>query len=217
MDRTTLIEELKKKYNLEVYIALVMTDNSVIPLLFDLIEQDKSSLKFLCEKIIRELSQEKPELLYPYFERMSQLLDSENNFIKWGFILSLPNMLTVDQEHKWEKISKQFYALIDSNSIVVFGNFVSGLPIILNKHPEDEDFIMSKLLSIENHVFLHKNEVSPECINVAIGHIINYFDKIYAKSNYKQEMITFAQKNLNNDRYPVRRKAKAFLKKQLTI
>lgn len=100
MERETLIKELKQKLDLKIYVAQAIEDKTVIPMLLDIIETDRTAMKYLCEIIIREISEESPEFLYHYFERMAMLLKSENSFIKLGFILTLPNMLKVDNENK---------------------------------------------------------------------------------------------------------------------
>jgi len=60
---------------------------------------------------------------------------------------------------------------------------------------------------------MYKNNISPECVNVAKGHILDLFDKIYSGSKYKKDMLRFAENNIDNPRNQVRMKAKAFLKK----
>ncbi len=81
MERELLIEELKKKPDLKIYISQTIKEPSMIPMLFDMIETDKTAVKFLCEKIIRAVSEENPDILYPFFDRMANLLNSENSFI----------------------------------------------------------------------------------------------------------------------------------------
>lgn len=68
-------------------------------------------------------------------------------------------------------------------------------------------------MKIDEHTFLHKGEVSPECLNVAKAQIIDCFDRVYPKSQYKSQILTFVQANVDNTRSQVRSKAKRFLKK----
>ena len=212
MDKERVIEHLKEKRAVDYYVNQVNADNSVLPILLEVIETDKTSLKFLCEKIIRQLSESHPRMLYPYFERMARLWESENNFIKWGFILSLPNLVGVDAENKWEKVHEAYLALLKSDALVTCGNAVAGVWKILQKYPQYEKGIMDILLNIDRQPFLNKGEVSPECLNVAKGHILNCFTRIYPSSFYKDEMRAFARANLDNPRRQVRQKAQKFLK-----
>jgi hypothetical protein len=38
------------------------------------------------------VSEKKPELVYSYFDFLVKLLDSENNFLKWGSIITISNL-----------------------------------------------------------------------------------------------------------------------------
>lgn len=211
MEKDTLIEHLKEKHAIEVYAKQAVEDKSTLPILLEIIETDKTSLKFLGEKIMRQLSESHPEMLYPYFERMARLWESENNFIQWGFILSVPNLVRVDVENKWEKVHDAYLALLKSDALVTCGNAVAGVWKILQKYPQYEQDFLDILLKIDRQPFLHKGEVSPECVNVAKGHVLDCFARIYPASSYKDELRAFAQANLDNPRTQVRQKAQKFL------
>lgn len=213
MKQESILEALGKKLDADDYITMVTKSEDGIPLLLGLIESDKSSIKFLCEKIIRRLSEKQPEILYPHFERMSKLINSQNSFIKYGFILTLPNMIKVGHDRKWNTFIEQYISLLDTDNIVVFGNAVTSMWKVLDKCPEYESIIVPKLLDVDGHLFLHKNDVSPECVNVAKGYILDFFDKTYSRSNYKKEMLCFAENNIDNTRNQVRIKAEAFMQK----
>lgn len=213
MEKEKLIEELKKKSDVKIYADYAMEDPSIIPALLEIIETDKTAVKFMCEKVIRALSETNPKNLYPFFERMAMFLNSENSFIQWGFLMSIPNILKVDSAHKWENIRKQYLSFFDNNAISPFGNAVSAVPKILQQYPGDETMILPKLLKIDEHVFLYKGEKSAECLNVAKGHIIDCLDKIYPASKFQKEINEFVSSNINNSRNQVRIKVKKFLAK----
>jgi len=212
MNKDSLINELKQKHPLEVYVDRAITESTRLPILLEIIETDKTALKFFCEKIIHQVSQRQPGLLYPYFERMAALTHNENNFIKWGFIQSLPNLLVVDQAHKWPKVNQHFLALLDSPSVVTYGSAVAGIPKIVRQYPQYEPEYVSKLLKVDQHTFLYKGEVSPECQNVSKAHIIDCFTQMYPDSKFKQQILSFVQANRENPRKQVRQKAARFLK-----
>lgn len=212
MEKGQLITLLREKRELAFYTTLVQDDPAILSLLFDLLEREKSAVKYLCEKTVRQLSVQSPALLYPCFDRMAALLDSPNNFIKWGFILSVVNMLPVDCEDKWKDIECKYLSFYSAREIPAFGNAVKSLPKLLNVHPELEGQIVPGLLYIDGHVFYHKGQPSQECLNVAKEHIIDCFLEIYGSSAYQKEMLGFARDNLQNPRAGVRSRAKRFLK-----
>ena len=212
MEREALVDLLKQKLELNDYVDLVLKDKTILPLLLEIIETDKTAIKFLCEKIIRKISEEHPEILYAFFERMAMLFDSENNFIRWGFMKTITNLIRVDEENKWTTIHEHYFSFLDSTSIVVFGNAVSGVSKILRKYPQYEKEILPKLLNIDQHTFLYQGEVSPECTNVAKGQIMDCFSEIYGTSQYKNEIRAFVLANIDNPRKKVGNIAKRLLR-----
>jgi len=42
-------------------------------------------------------------LVYPYFDFLVKLLDSENNFLKWSAIITISNLSSVDSKNQFEK------------------------------------------------------------------------------------------------------------------
>ena len=93
MEREQLMTELRKKEDSKVYAELGYRDDSVIPLLIEIMETEKTAVKYQAEKAVRKISEERPAMLLPYGDRLIGLLDSENNFIKWGMLLTLPGLL----------------------------------------------------------------------------------------------------------------------------
>ncbi len=213
MEKSELKAWLKSKQDISTYVDIVSGDESLIPQLLEIIETNKTAIKYQAEKIIRKISDKSPLMIYKFFERIAALLDCSNNFIKWGAILIIPNLLEVDKEHLWFKVRARYFETYRATQIVEFGNGVKGIDKILASYPEEEFLLVPLLLSIDQHTFLYKGEVSKECHNVAIGQIIEMFDKIYPKSLYKKEMILFVEKNIYNERKTVRAKAYKFLKK----
>lgn len=213
MKKPELITWLKERQETSYYTEKVSSDRSLIPLLLEIIETDKTAVKFQAEKIIRKISEDKPIIIYPYFERLAKLLDCRNNFIKWGVILMIPNLLKVDNGHLWYIVRERYLKSFQATQIAEFGNAIKGLGKILTAYPEEEKNILPLLLAIDNHTFLYKGEYSKECQNVAKGQIIDVFDELYPESSYKKEMILFTENNLDNERKSVKAKAKKFLNK----
>lgn len=210
MNKEEWIARLKQKEELQNYINGIQEED--ISILLEIIENEKTAVKYLAEKIIRGISQENPKMLYPYFERITKLLDSDNGFIVLGTLLTIPNILLVDKEKKWKTIKEKYFSFIDTESIAIFGNVVTGLSKIIESYPEEENNIVQKLLKIDNHVFIHKKQPSEECNNVAKGHILDFFLGIALHSEYQKEMLYFAKENIANSRNQVRVKAKKLIK-----
>ncbi len=204
MDKEQLISKLREKKE-------VAYDAETIPVLLEITETEKTAVKYQAEKLLRAGSAENPLLLYPYFTRIAALLDHPNRFLKWGSMLTIANLLSVDGKHFWYGIREKYLRSYESQEIAEFGNAVQSVPKVLAAYPEDEKTILPLLLEIDSHPFFRKGEPSPACTDVAKGHILDCFTALFPASAYQKEMISFAKRNRKNARGQVRTKATRFL------
>jgi hypothetical protein len=213
MQMEQLKEMLKTKPDIFELADQCINNTYQIKLLFDIMETEKSSIKFTCEKTLRIISDIEPLILYPYFDRIVKLLDSDNNFILWGAIISISNIICVDDENKFEKIYEKYFSYLSSPSMITAANIVGNSYKIILSRPQYEKDITKKLLNIKNYTYSNKNAPSPECKNILYGHMLDCFDEYFEISSMKEQILAFAKEQLNNSRLPVAKKAEKFLKK----
>ena len=210
--KETIFEKIKEKTTTDEFVDMVSSNHTMIPVLFEIIHLDKGTQKFYCEKIIRKLSELSPELIYPYFNDVVQMVESENKFVKWGGIITLTNLLSEDHEGRFRQVFDSFYNLIDSEVMVTAVNIINNTWKIVEYYPDLETQITDKLLSIESNAYMHKGKISSECKNIVLGAVINCFGTYYAISDRKLEIIAFVKRRKNNTRKKVAKAAVEFLK-----
>ncbi len=171
----------------------------------------KGTLRYGFEKVLRKVSEERPELVYPYFDRYVELLDSPNSFLKWGAILTIANLAPVDTEGRFEKIFKKYYAPVRGPVMVTAANAIGASVKIIQAKPELARRIRRILLEIEQAEFEKHGEPSPECRNVAIGQTIDAFDQVFDRIDDRGAVVSFVRRQLDNTRPAVVKKARAFL------
>ncbi len=207
------IQRLKQKPETDDFVDEVIQEPEIISVLIEIIKKDKGSVKFYCEKIVRIISERRPILVYPYFDDVASLIDSQNNFIKLGVIITLSNLISVDNENKFKSIYEKYFSLINSDSMITAGNVVKNAWKIVMKNPGWEDDITKRLLSLSANTYLNKGEPSPECKNIIFGDAIDCFNQYYEMSGNKEEIIEFVTNQRNNPRKQVAKKAESFLKR----
>lgn len=210
--KSVLMETLIKNKDLEGLVEVLKGEPSRIKALIEKINTDKSSGKFFLEKSIRLLSEREPSLVYPYFREIAQLIQSSNNFIKWGAIITISNLVGVDEENRFESLFDEYFSLLNSDSMITAGNVAGNAWKFVVKKPEWESEITERLLKVNKNTYLYKGEPSPECKNIMLGHVLGCFDKYYEASTLQEKIIAFAESEVNNPRKSVARKAQAFLK-----
>jgi len=209
-----IIEKISKKGSDKEQIAKeAIRSPEYIPLLLEGLNHDKGSIKLGCEKILRLISEQQPDLIYPHFDTFVKMLDFDNNLLKWGAIITISNMASVDTNLKFEKIFKKYYFPITDKTMITAANIIGNSWKIASAKPELTDQITHEILKVEKSKYEIKGQLSPECNNVVCGHAIDTLEKIYDKIKDKKPVIDFIKRQLENTRRPVAKKAERFLNK----
>ena len=177
------------------------------------LQTEKSSRKYAYEKVLRRLSEIRPELLYPHFDVFIRMLDNENSFLKWGAIMTVANLTAVDTKNRFEAVFRKYYAPIGGPAMVTAANIIGSSEKIVRARPALADAVTKEILKVEKASYLHKGEPSPECRNVVIGQAIDTFGQVFDYIGPKNKVLNFVKRQLTNTRKQVARKAERFVSK----
>ena len=209
-----IVKELGKKGADASKIAgYVIKQPEYIEQLIEAVKAPRGTLRYGCEKVLRLVSETRPDLIYPYFDLYTDLLDSDNSFLKWGAILTIANLAEVDSNRKLDKIFDKYFSPITDSVMITAANIIGGSVKIALARPELTGRITKEILKVEKAKFEMHNNPSPECRNVAIGHAIDSFNQFFEQIDDKASVIKFVKRQLNNTRSAVVKKAEKFLKK----
>jgi hypothetical protein len=180
-----------------------------IPEIIEGVNSKKADVKFGSAKILRLISEQNADLLYPYWEHFEERLSSDNTFLRSDSIFVLANLTCVDTDKKFEKIFNKCYDMLNDESMIPAANLAGISGRIAMEKPHLQGRIINKLLKIDD------TRHSSECKNIIKGKVIESFSEFFettSKAN-KKKIITFIKKELRNPRQATRRKAENFLKK----
>lgn len=213
MDKEILICRLKQKPDLNLCVIEAIDNTTIINYLIDIVLTETSSAKYFCTKIIRLISEQKPELIYPYFDVVFKWLHHENSFIKWDGILTLSNLAAVDSEDKFGAIYQDYFALIHDPQMITAANVIGNAWKIAIAKPELESDITRRMLEAERIVYMYKGEPSPECNCIVCGHVLECFEHYFDISENQTAMIDYAKGQVRSSRKAVAKSAEKFLKR----
>jgi hypothetical protein len=200
-NQRTTIEKLAEK---------VVSRPELLQEAFDGLGADAARIKYGCLKLLRIISERKPDILYPVTGRLFRLLDSENNIFKWGAIIIVGNLAAVDSERKIDRILDRYLQPISGHVMITAANVIGGAAKIARAKPHLADRIARSVLQVEA-----ANYQTEECRNVASGHAIESFELFFDHLKKPQPVIEFVKRQLNNRRNAVKKKAARFLKKHV--
>ena len=176
--------------------------------LFERLESDKADVKYGAAKALRQISEERPEDLYPHFDDLLRLFEGENTILRWGATRILGNLAVADVEGRMEKVFDRYFAPISGHEMIGAANVIVAAAQIAVAKPNLAGRIAREILKVEQAAY-H----TPECRNVAIGHAIKSFDRIFRLIEDGKPVLEFVARQLDNPRQATRRKAERFVKR----
>lgn len=207
--RIDVLEELgKKETEAADIVEKVIKNPDLLPELLDGISSAKARTRFASAKILRIISEKNPEILYPSMDFFVNLLDSENNILKWNAMDIIANLTVIDTDNKFHRLFKKFYGFLYDGSLITAGHVVDNSGKIALAKPEFQDEITKELLKAEKIPL-----PTEECRNILIGKTMKAFDVYFNELEDKDEIVSFVKRQLSNPRNAIRSKAERFLKR----
>jgi hypothetical protein len=176
--------------------------------LFEALGSKTPRVKYGSAKVLRTVSEQAPDLLYPRWDSLVRLLENDNAFLRWGSTQILGNLAVVDREDRLELVFDRFFAPISGQEMVGAANTIAAAANIALAKPHWADRIVKEILKVERASYR-----KPECRNVAIGHAIKSFDKLLGHVKNRRPALAFVTRQLDNPRPATRKKAERFLKR----
>jgi len=206
------MEELAKKETTAEEVARSVIDNpALLSQIFDGVSSENPRIKFKCAKALRTISEEHPELLYPTIDFFIDLLDNDNNILKWTAIDIVGNLTSVDSANKFDRIFKKYYGFLSDDSMITVAHIVDNSGKIAKAKPHLASAITGELLQIEQIPI--KPRLTQECKNILLGKVIVAFGAYFDQITDKNSVISFVRRQLHNTRNSTKVKAERFLRK----
>jgi hypothetical protein len=212
MTETNILQEIEnKKYTKEEIATKIKGNFELLPDIIKGVSSPKASVRYGCGNVLKLLSEDNPEEIYPYMDFFIKLLDSEYRILTWIAMVVIANLASVDKDNKFDDIFDKYYNFLNNDYMVTVSNVVGNSGKIAKAKPHLEDKITKALLNVE------KIKTTPhltfECRNVIIEQTISSFDMYYDQIQNKDEVLSFVRRQLNNSRKTAKIKAEKFLKK----
>lgn len=175
--------------------------------LADLSSKDPK-IKYGCAKNLLAVAKEKPAEIYPNLDFFVELLDSENNIIKWTAIDIVGRLARVDEAKKIDALMGRLFELLNTGKMITANHAIMALADIALARPEHQERITDELLKVERY-----NYDTDECRNIAMGAVIQAIDSYFTELENRKAAIGFARRQTQNSRNATKKKAGKFLAK----
>ena len=167
-----------------------------------------AKIKYASTKKAIVISKENPSELYPDFDFFIELLNSENQIIKWTAIQIIGNLSKVDKKKKVDKLLPRLIRFLNCGKMITANNTILALSEIALNKPEYQEMIFKEFIKVEQY-----NYDTSECRNVALGKVILALGKFKREIKGQKDILEFLERQTNNTRIPVKKRAIKLLEK----
>ena len=206
-----LLKLVDKSLSREELLQSVKQDLDLLPVVLNGTSSSKAAIRYGCAKVLVDLSDEKPDKLYPHMDFFVKLLDSDYRILTWNAMAIIANLTKVDTENVFDSIFDKYYRFINDEYMVTVANVVGNSGKIALAKPYLVQKITREMLKVENiHTSPHLTE---ECKMVIAENAIKSFDTFFHLVQDKNPVLSFVKRQLASTRKTLRTKAEHFLKK----
>ena len=197
----------KKNIDIRAIAKKALTDDKLLAELLDNLRSKKETIRYNSHKVLSQISEEQPKLLYGQWDYFVRFLDSDNTYHKLSAIILLANLTKIDRGNKFEKIFNKFYGLLNDKSFITAAYVCGASGKIALAKPKLQAKITNRLLSID------KTQHEQERKDLVKANIIEAFEEYYDQIRGKKKIVEFVEKQLNCESPKTRKAAKEFLKR----
>lgn len=202
MTKLKLTEELEKREdNSEQIAAGIITGKIAMGDIFEGVDSKIARVKFRSAKILRYLSENKPEMLYPYFNFFVRLMETDNKILKWNAMNIIANLSSIDSNLLFEEIFDKFYNMLNEGNLITSSHIVEKSANIINAKPDLKGPIIKLLLQVETIPL-----PTEECRSIICGKTIEVLSSSYDQIANKKRVFDFVSKQLRSQRSATRKK-----------
>jgi len=203
-----IIDIIDQKADHTDEVALKVVENpELLHIILEGLSAEIPRVKFRSAKILRIISEEDPDLLYPKIDVFLELLDTDNSIILWNDLDIIANLTSVDDVHRFDEVYEKYYHFLEDASMVTAAHVVDNSAKIALNRPDLQDKITEKLLKV------YETPLGTECRDILSGKVLLAFTKYFDVIKNKDEVISFAEKQRDSKRNSTKVKAEKFLKK----
>lgn len=189
----------------------VKKNHDLLPEVINGMNSSKAAIRYGCGKVLMDLSEVNPKILYPHMNFFVELLDNKYRILTWQAMAIIANLTRVDKENKFDEIFDKYYNFINNEYMVTVANLVGHSGKIALAKPHLAEKIVDELLKVEN--IKTTPHLTSECKNVIAEQAILSFGMFFDQVKNKDVIISFVKKQLNSSRKTLKSKAKEFLDK----
>jgi hypothetical protein len=195
----------KEHPNLEKAMQLALSDERALREILGGIVSKDDAYRYNCFKVLLQISETQPHVLYPEWDRFVELMGSGNAFHRSMALRLIANLTGADEEGRFEDLFDEYFGLLDDEKVMVARYLVQSAGQIARRKPHLREKITEKLLDIDQ---THHAEGRKALIK---ADAVEFFETFFEDLPDKERVLAFVEGMLACSSPKARKAAKAFL------
>ena len=187
---------------------LALAEGDALRVLLDGLVSKEDAYRYNCFEVLLQISEERPGVLYPEWDRFVRLMRSGNAFFRSIALRLVANLTGADEEGRFEELFDEYFGLLDDEKVMVARYLVQSASQIARRKPHLQEKIAEELLDIDrtHHVEGRKALIKADAVE--------FFGAFFEELPDKERVLAFVEDMLTCSSPKARKAAKAFLSKQ---
>lgn len=202
-----LSDMIDEKIGVEEAASKALKEGETLAELLEGIVSKQDKIRFNSYHVLLHISEHNPDILYPKWDYLADLLTSDNHYNRYIVINLLARLVKVDKENKFEVCFDRYFDNIAGEKTMVAGQAALNAGKITKAKPNLQAKITYTLLNIDQ---IHRGKQTELMKAYAIEALNDYFDEIADK----EKIVDFVKAQLVSASPKTRKAAKIFLEKQ---
>lgn len=196
----------KKDLNIDEAVQVAAGDPTLVTELLDGLVAKNDVYRYNCFQVLLRLSEQQPPILYPAWDRLVQLLESDNAYHRSCAVNLLANLVSADPDDRLTSIFESYAGLLDDDKVMVARYLARNMGKIALARPDLQADIVDRLLAID------QTQHTQERKDLIKADIIASFEEFYEQTQDKARIRAFVETQLGCSSPKTRQAAKRFLK-----
>ena len=205
-----MIEKIAEvEFDLNEFVQLAINDdNARNEIVHQMLTNPAIMVYYHCYYVVDKASQKQPDLFYPYWPEIAELLHHENSYHRDFAVEIIGNLTGVDQENRFAEIEDAYFAIINDEKFMTGNCCVKNLLKIYRHKVELRARVIETLLDIDNRC-----DYTEKQKGVLKADVLEIFDEVYEEAPRRDEINEFIRAQVDCISPKTRKKAKELIKK----
>ena len=210
MNKDEILEKIAEKdFDVNGFAQLaIKNDHARNEIVRQMLTNSAIMVYYHCYYIIDKASQERPELFYPYWREIAELLHHKNSYHRDFALEIIGNLTIVDLDNRFAEIRDEYFSIINDEKFMTGNCCVKNLLKIYRQKADQRERIIELLLDIDNRC-----DYTEKQKGVLKADVLEIFDEIYEEVTERNKINEFIRTEANCISPKTRKKAKELINK----